>query len=47
MFLHIAATDLAPEIHHARRHRMAHVVAFLIGVVAMAAVAFTESAQGG
>jgi zinc transporter ZupT len=47
MFLHIAATDLAPEIHHARKNRASHVVAFLLGVAAMAAVALLEISQGG
>lgn len=42
MFLHIAATDLAPEIHRAREHRVSHLMAFLVGVAAMAAVAFME-----
>ncbi len=47
MFLHIAATDLAPEIHRARKHRFAHLLAFLLGVAAMAAVGFLEHAHGG
>jgi zinc transporter ZupT len=47
MFLHIAATDLAPEIHHARKNRASHVAAFLIGVAVMAVVALTENPNGG
>jgi zinc transporter ZupT len=46
-FIHIGATDLAPEIHKARRHRAAHVGAFLLGLAAMALVLFWEHPTGG
>jgi zinc and cadmium transporter len=47
MFIHIAATDLAPEIHRARKNRASHVIAFLLGLAAMAVVALSEHSCGG
>jgi len=46
-FVHVAATDLAPEIHRARKHRAAHVGVFLLGVLLMAVALLLEPAQGG
>jgi zinc transporter ZupT len=47
MFIHVGATDLAPEIHRARKHRLGHVAAFLIGLAAMAAAMVCEQSAGG
>jgi zinc transporter ZupT len=34
-FIHLAATDLAPEVHHIRQARWAHLAAFLGGLAVM------------
>ena len=41
-FLHVAADDLIPEVHHALHHRNLRLVLFLLGIALMWALRLTE-----
>jgi len=46
-FIHLAATDLAPEVHGVQQYRWAHLASFLLGVALMGLSAWFEVVTGG